>query len=421
MAPRSVRAATPLDVPAARRDGQDVPRRAGTLVLASSVVVLFLASANAPSPLYQTYESAWHAGALIGTIAFATYAVAVIGGLLWLDRLSERFGRRTVLVAAIGGQVIALAMFALAGSFVPIVIGRALQGLASGAALGNLSALMIESDQEYGPIASAASPGTGSGLGALLSGLLIQFVPGPTHTIYLVLGWILLAQGVLVLRLVPDTARQPVPALLFRPRVAVPRQARAAFLGCAPVVFVVWGLSGFYAALSPALFRALAPSASGWQSALPLFLLVGTGTVMTVVLRHVGGRAVAVVGLLMTLAGLGVTVAALALGSAGLYLAASVIAGMGFGPGFQGPVRMVTAGVPDRDRPALMAAVFVVAYLGLGVVAIVPGALTSAGIPLTRVAAGLALVLAVLSAAALATVVPATRIPATRKGESDAA
>ncbi|WP_335981148.1 MFS transporter [Streptomyces sp. CA2R106] len=410
--------AAPLEVLASARDAQDGPGGPGgpgALVLASSIVVLFLASANAPSPLYQAYESAWHASALIGTLAFATYAVAVICGLLWLDRLPERFGRGRVLLASIGVQVIALALFAAAGSFVPIVIGRAMQGLASGAALGNLSALMIESDQEYGPVASAASPGTGSGLGALLSGLLIQFVPGPTHTVYLVLGAILLAQGALVPRLIPDTDRRPVPVLSLTPRVAVPRHARAAFIGCAPVVFVVWGLSGFYAALSPALFRTLAPGASGWKSALPLFTLMGTATVMTVALRNVGGRAVTVVGLLMTLTGLGVTLAALALGSAGLYLAASAVAGTGFGPGFQGPIRMVTAGVSDRDRPALMAAVFVVAYLGLGAAAIVPGALTSAGIPLTRIAAGLALVLAALGAAALTTVVPTTG-----KGESDA-
>ncbi|GGJ68617.1 MFS transporter [Streptomyces brasiliensis] len=415
MASRSVHAATSLEVPAPCRGGQDVPGGAGTLVLASSIVVLFLASANAPSPLYQTYESAWHASALIGTIAFATYAVAVIGGLLWLDRLSERFGRRAVLLTSIGGQVIALAMFTLAGSFVPIFIGRALQGLASGVAFGTLSALMIESDKERGPIASAASPGTGSGIGALLSGFLIQYAPGPTHTIYLVLASILLAQGVLVLRLLPDTGRQPIAVLSLKPRVAVPPHARAAFIRCAPVVFVVWGLSGFYAALSPALLRALVPGASGWQSALPLFTLLGTATVMTVALRHVGGRAVTIVGLLMTLAGLGVTVAALALSSVGLYLAAGVIAGMGYGPGFQGPIRLVTAGSSDRDRPALMAAVFVVAYLGLGAAAIVPGALTSVGIPLTRVAAGLAIVLAVLSAAALVTVVRATG-----KVESDA-
>ncbi|MDH6625977.1 putative MFS family arabinose efflux permease [Streptomyces sp. LBL] len=407
MAARSTRTATLPEFPAARRDGQDVPGGAGMLVLASSVVVLFLACANAPSPLYQTYESAWHASALTGTIAFATYAVAVIGGLLWLDRLPERFGRRAVLLTSIGGQVIALGMFTLAGSFVPIFIGRAVQGLASGATFGTLSALMIESDGERGPIASAASPGTGSGIGALLSGVLIQFVPGPTRTIYLTLGSVLLVQGVLVWRLLPDTGRPAIPVLSLKPRVAVPAHARAAFLGCAPVVFAVWGLSGFYAALSPALFRTLAPGASGWQSALPLFTLLGTATVTTVALRHVSGRAVTIVGLLMTLAGLGVTVAVLALGSVGLYLAASAIVGMGYGPGFQGPLRMVTATASDRERPALIAAVFVVAYLGLGAAAIVPGALTSEGIPLTRVAAGLAMVLATLSAAALVAIVRA--------------
>lgn len=409
MASHCVRADTSLDAPAPCHDRADVPVGAGTLVLASSLVVLFLAGANAPSPLYQRYEAAWHASALIGTIAFATYAVAVIVGLLWLDRLPERFGRRAVLLACIGGQVVALALFAVAGSFLTIIVGRAVQGLASGAAFGTLSALMIESDEERGPIASAASPGTGSGIGALLSGLLIQFVPGPTHTVYLVLASVLLAQGVLVLRLLPDTGRRPGPGLSLRPRIAVPPHARAAFLGSAPVVFAVWGLSGFYAALSPALFRALAPGAAGWQSALPLVTLLGAATVTTVALRRVGGRAVTVVGLVLTLAGLGVTLAALAAGSVGLYLTAGSIAGMGYGSGFQGPVRMVTAGASDRDRPALMAAVFVVAYLGLGAAAIVPGALTSEGIPLTRVAAGLALVLAILSAAALVAVVRVTR------------
>lgn len=387
----------------------------GTLVLASSVTMAYLASANAPSPLYQTYQSAWHADALIGTIAFAAYAVAVLGGLLWLDRLSERFGRRAVLLASIGGQVIALGVFAVAGSFIPFIAGRVLQGLASGAVFGTLSALMIESDKERGAIASTASPGTGSGIGALLSGFLIQFFPGPTHTIYLVLCSIVLVQGVLVWRLIPDTGRHPIPVLSLKPRVAIPSYARAAFFGCMPAVFVVWGLSGFYAALSPSLFRELAPGASSWQSALPLFTLMAAAAVTTVALRNVSGRTLTVIGLLMTLAGLATTLAALAMNSAILYLAASVVAGMGFGPGFQGPVRLVTTGTSDGDRPALMAAVFIVAYLGLGAVAVVPGALTSTGIPLARVAGGLAIVLAILSTATLVTVVRATR-----KAESDA-
>jgi hypothetical protein len=40
----------------------------------------------------------------------------------------------------------------------------------------------------------------------------------------------------------------------------VPADAKTTFMSTAPVVFAVWGLSGFYAALSPALYRALSRS-----------------------------------------------------------------------------------------------------------------------------------------------------------------
>jgi len=227
------------------------------LVLASSIVVAFLAAANAPSPLYERYETAWHASPLIGTIAFAAYAVAVIAGLLWLKELPALLGRRAVLLGAIAGQILALVLFAVAGSFALIVVGRMLQGLASGAALGTLSAAMVESDAERGTAASAASPGAGSGSGALLSGLVVQFLPGPRQTIYLILAAILAIQALFVLRVIPRGLRRPLSWKAVSPRVAVPADAKTTFMSTAPVVFAVWGLSGFYAALSPALYRAL--------------------------------------------------------------------------------------------------------------------------------------------------------------------
>jgi MFS family permease len=180
------------------------------LVLASSIVVAFLAAANAPSPLYERYETAWHASPLIGTIAFAAYAVAVIAGLLWLKELPALLGRRAVLPGAIAGQILALVLFAVAGSFALIVVGRVLQGLASGAALGTLSAAMVESDAERGTVASAASPGAGSGSGALLSGLVVQFLPGPRQAIYLILAAILAIQALFVLRVIPRGQRRPL-------------------------------------------------------------------------------------------------------------------------------------------------------------------------------------------------------------------
>jgi MFS family permease len=397
---------------AAPRERLGSPRaRLATLALASSVVVAFLAAANATSPLYQRYEAAWHASPLTGTIAFAVYAVAVLAGLLWLSQLPAVLGRRPVLFAAICGQIIALLLFAVAGSFMLIMVGRVVQGLASGAAFGALSATMIEADAERGTIASAASPGAGSGLGALLSGLVVQFLPGPTHTIYLILAAVLAAQALIVLRLVPGGERRLASLDALRPRVAVPAQAHAVFLAAAPVVFAVWGLSGFYAALSPALYTTLSGSGAVWPTALPLFILVGSGSLATVILRRVAGPALTVTGAVSTLAGLGVTVAAIELGSVGLYLAASAVAGVGFGTGFQGPIRSLAPLAADDERPALLSAVFVVAYVGLGIAAVIPGALVSAGASLTAVTVELAIALAVLTSIALcATLLASVRV-----------
>ena len=372
-----------------------------TLALASSVVVAFLAAANATSPLYQRYEAAWHGSPLTGTIAFAAYAVAVLVGLLWLSQLPAVLGRRRVLFAAICAQIIALLLFAVADSFTLIMVGRVVQGLASGAAFGALSATMIEADAERGTIASAASPGTGSGLGALLSGLAVQFLPGPTHTIYVILAAVLAAQALIVLRVIPEGRRRPASLDALRPRVAIPAQARAVFLAVAPVVFAVWALSGFYAALSPALYTNLSGSDAVWPTALPLFILLWSGTLATVVLRRATGPALTITGAVSTLAGLGMTVAAIELGSAGLYLAASAVAGVGFGTGFQGPIRSLAPLAADDERPALMSAVFIVAYVALGIAAVIPGALVSASASLTTVTVELAIAVAVLASIAL--------------------
>lgn len=385
--------------------------RLAVLALASSVVVAFLAAANAASPLYQRYEAAWHASPLTGTIAFAAYAVSVLAGLLCLSRLPDVLGRRQVLFTAICGQILALLLFAAAGSFTLIMAGRVLQGLASGAAFGALSATMIEADTRRGTIASAASPGTGSGLGALMSGLVVQFLPGPAHTVYLILAAVLAAQALLVLRLIPSGSRRSASLAALRPRVAIPARARAVFLTAAPVVVAVWGLSGFYAALSPALYTTLSGRGAIWLTALPMFILLWSGTLATVVLRRVTGPVLTVTGAVVTLAGLGLTVAAIGLGSPGLYLVASAVAGIGFGAGFQGPVRSLAPLAADEERPALLSAVFAAAYIGLGGAAVIPGALVNAGIPLATVTVELAAGLAVLATVALcATLRASTRL-----------
>jgi MFS family permease len=398
--------------PEARVEAAPERRRVGarpiaTLALASSMVISFLAASAAPSPLYDRYERLWHATPLIGTIAFAVYALAVLGGLLSLGELPALLGRRPVLLAAIAGQIIALVLFAVAGSFTLILIGRVVQGIAAGAALGALSATMIESEPTRGTIASAASPGAGSGLGAILSGLAVTFLPAPTHTIYVLLIVVMTLQALGVVRLIPAVPRRSITRASLFPRVAVARKARPAFTATAPVMFAVWGLAGFYAALSPALYVALTGSDSVWQSVLGLFLFAGVASVSTIVLQQASGRALTITGAAAMLAGLAVTIVAIALDSIALYFVASVVVGIGFGTGFQGPIRTLVPLATPEERPGLLSAVFVVAYLGMAIPAVIAGALVSGVASLTTVAIAVAIALALLSAGALVATVRA--------------
>lgn len=387
--------------------------RLGRLALLASIVISFLAASAAPTPLYQHYDQVWHGSALTTTEAFGVYALAVALGLLVLGEVSNHLGRRPVLLGALGLQMVALALFTTAGSFEPLFIGRVLQGIAAGAALGTLGAAMIEAHREHGTVASSAAPGLGTGAGALAAGLAVGYLPWPTHLIYVVLIGVFALQAVgVVLAL---EASQTRPGLLpsLRPTLAVPASARGAFLAATPVLFAVWALAGLYGSLGPALVRDLSGSTEVALGGVALFVLAGIASVTTVVRREHDAHAQLVGGIVALLVGVAGTVAAIAAGSLWGYLLATLVSGIGFGSGLQGGIRSVILLATPAERPGLLSATYLVCYLGMGLPAVVAGFLVSRGLSLTHVATGYGVVLLVLALAALA-LLQRTR-PATRR------
>ncbi|HEX4190743.1 MAG TPA: MFS transporter, partial [Marmoricola sp.] len=302
--------------------------RTGRLALLGSIVVSFLAASAAPTPLYEHYDVVWGGSALTTTIAFGIYAGAVLVGLLTLGEVSNHLGRRVVILSALAAQAVAMVLFATAGSFTPLLAGRVVQGIATGAALGALGAGMIDAHRERGTLASAAAPGIGTGLGALSAALVVGYLPWPTHLIYLVLVVVFVGQAVAIARL-PFNPGHHRPGLLrdLRPQIAVPPVARAAFLAVAPVLFSVWALAGFYGSLGPLLMRELADSTSVTLGGIGLFLLAGVASVATVALRHLDTTRTMRVGITALVTGVLGTIVAIEAGSIGIYLAATAIAG----------------------------------------------------------------------------------------------
>jgi hypothetical protein len=170
-------------------------------------------------------------------------------------------------------------------------------------------------------------------------------------------------------------------------------------LAASPVLFAVWALAGFFGALAPSLLTTLSGSASVVNSGMGLFLLAGTASVATLLLRDSAPRRVLTVGIAAFALGVAAVMASVLADSAVAFLASTVIAGVGFGSGFQGALRTVLAVTPAADRAGVLSTVYVVSYLGLGAPAVLAGWLVVHGLALVPVAVGYAVFLLVLAAA----------------------
>jgi MFS family permease len=157
----------------------------------------------------------------------------------------------------------------------------------------------------------------------------------------------------------------------------VPQAVRREFAVATPVLFAVWALAGFYGSLGPALAATLLHSSSVVYGGLGLFILAGGAAGTALVLNRAAARSVLYLGIAALIAGIAVTLVATSTDSPLGFFAGTAIAGVGFGSGFQGSIRLVVPLVGAQDRAAVVSALYVVVYLGLGVPAVIAGVLVT--------------------------------------------
>jgi predicted MFS family arabinose efflux permease len=338
-----------------------------------SITVSFLAASAAPTPLYATYQQEWGISDLTVTVIFGVYALAFLAALLTLGRISDHIGRRPVLFAGIAGQLVALAIFVDAHSLVALLIARIVQGLAAGTAIGAIGAGMLDVDPARGAVANATAPGLGTGSGVLISSFAVQWLPAPTRLVYVVIAGVLVLQAFGVYLLPETSPRAPGAWRSIVPQLEVPAQTRRPMMAAAPVLFAVWALAGFYGSLGPSLADHLAHSASVVEGGLGLGLLALIAAVATFVLRATPASKVMLIGTSTLMFGVGVVLLSLWVSSAALFFVGTAVAGVGFGAGFQGGIRLVAPLAHPDQRAGVLSVLFTVSYLGLGIPAVLAG------------------------------------------------
>jgi MFS family permease len=354
-------------------DALDPVRRGRLFAAVAGVVVLFLAASSVPSPLYVVYQAQWGFSAATLTVVFAVYVLFLLASLLVVGGLSDHLGRRPVLAGALAVQTVAVVLFLLAGNVATLIVARAVQGVATGAAITAMAATLVDLHPRRAGLANAVTPLIGLALGALGCGLLVEFAPAPTRLVYVVLlgGFVVVA---VVLALLPETAaRRPGALASLRPRVRIPAGLRTDVLAIAPTLAASWALGGLYLSLGPSVAAEVLDLHSHLVGGIVVTLLCGVGALSAFAFfRRPPETLLAPAGGLLALGTL-ITLGGIALDAPLATAAGTVVAGVGFGSASLACFGTLARIARPETRGELMAVAYTIAYLAFSLPAVVAG------------------------------------------------
>ncbi|MEW2626156.1 MFS transporter [Streptomyces sp. NPDC048106] len=390
--------------PAPARGRPFLPHAAAFWLL-GAIQLLLLAAASAPSPLYPVYQAHWGFSAATTTVVFSLYAIGLLLALTVVGALSDHVGRRPVLAVSLLLETGAMAIFVTAGGVGSLLLARTLQGLATGAATGAISAGLVDLQPSHRPhlgaLVNSVSSLLGLASGALGSGLLVQYAPAPTTLVFVLLGAVF-AVSVVGVALMPETAARRSGALAsLRPRVSVPHRARPHFVAIAPSLVALWALGGFSLSLGPALTADVLHVHDHVIAGVVIGLLTGMGAVGSLALQPREPRQALTAGSLALAVGMTLTLIGVSAGVPAAYLLGTAVAGFGWGAALLGSFRTVVPLAEAEERAGVLSTLYVVGYLAFSLPAIAAGVIATR-FGLHRTADGYATILILLSVVAIA-------------------
>ncbi|PTR21538.1 MFS transporter [Pseudomonas sp. GV085] len=351
----------------------DSPSNRASLWFLAITLLSFLAASTAPTPLYHLYQEQMQFSPATLALIFAVYALSLLAALLTVGSLSDYLGRKPVIFTAVLLNILAMLLFIYADSVPWLISARVLQGFATGMATAVLSATLLDTDRQQGPLVNSVAPLLGMALGGMGCGLLAEFAPAPLHLTY----WLLLAlfamQAVFVWRLPESVTRQSGAWASLRPTLHVPVQARATLWRVLPLNTATWALGGFYASLAPSLVRTATGSTSNLIGGATVAALTVTGALMIYTLRNQAATKALQLGASSLPAGVALILLGVHSASLPLFFLGTLVAGCGFGAGFLGAVRSLVPLALPHERAGLMSAYYVLSYLAFCLPALLAG------------------------------------------------
>lgn len=345
--------------------------RSAAFWVAGAVIVHTLWTSAAPAVTYPLYAAQWHLTHTVTTAIFAVYPIAVVVALLVFGNLSDHIGRRTAILLGLAASLTGVLLFALAQSVAWVFAGRAFMGIGVGLSTSPATAAMIEysGGSQRASLVTTAATGVGFAMATIVGGALIQYAPQPMHLNF----WVLFAvlAGLFAAAWFLPRGTQVAASLRWRPGdLAVPREIFAAFLAAAFAVTAGYTHGAVLLSIGAQMARDLIGSGNVLVNGTVIALFAIVGSSFSPFARKLSGERSIALGGIVTVVDMGTLMLSAAHHSLALFVAAVVVAGFAYSLLILGGLNLVNARAPADRRAATLSAVYVIAYVMMGVVSL---------------------------------------------------
>lgn len=335
------------------------------------LVVLFVAgwATNHFAALIPVLRETEHLSATVLAGAFGVYALGLLPGLLGGGALSDRIGRRSVVLTgslvAAAGNLLMLAWHPAAG----VYTGRLVVGIGVGLAISGGTAWAADLGGARGTTIAGATLTAGFACGPLVAGIVAEVVPASAAVTTPFAVAIVLSVGAVLLALTRTTSAAP-PTPAPSPTTAAAAAGVERTVGRALVRSVPMALWVFSAVTVPVVVLAgrlggdlSGPMVPGLASALAL----GTGVAVQVAARRAGwGPRAGIAGALLAAVGFAVAARTDTHPGVALFVVTSVVLGSAYGLCLRAGLVDVEAFTPPEHRGVTVGIYYVCTYLGFG-------------------------------------------------------
>lgn len=322
---------------------------------------------NLQVPLYTLYAEQAGYGKAATALVFAAYVFGLIPVLLFLGGISDRAGRKPVLLVALGFSLCATLLMIVYPTIQMLFLARLLQGVGLGLSVGTCTAYLIALYPEKSswiPTFIALCSSVGFGGGALFTALLsFEHVSLAPLSYWIVLGFLILTI-VGVFFFVP-----PVQGDTGKPMMNMPTFPKGTMSANAAIA-VAWSVCGLVISVLPAQLKL-----NGYELWVgpALFLINMAGVLMQPFVRKMNSTVALLAGFICLPCGYGLLLFGANSGSIFLVLAGTMIAGTAcYGFTYLGGLQLIVERGKNEAARAV-AGFYLFAYLGLGLPSVFVG------------------------------------------------